>query len=171
MKQFSGSKYYWLTAIHVMLCWSHHAYAQESKISIHCTMDSFNEYLNEEIEAFEKKTIKIHELSTEGTNINIYHSKGKLKVIKSRLFGESGKLDITYYFGAKNDQYLVRYMETNYSGFIYERGIYITSTSDSKFVVCGDTKPNYPNSDTFDEKYRNAISVLNKIRKNVNRNP
>ncbi len=170
MKKFSGSKYYWLTAIYIMLCWSHYAYAQESKVSAHCTIDSFSEYSNEEIEAFKKKTIKIYELSTEGTDINIYRLEGKLKVIKAELFGESGKLEITYYFDSKKDQYLVRYIKINYSGFIYEKGMYIASTSDSKFVVCGDTKPNYPNADTFGEKYRNAISILNKIQKNVNRN-
>ncbi len=170
MKQFSGSKYYWLTAIHIMLFWSQYAYAQEPKISTNCTIDSFSEYSNEKIEAFQRKTIKIYELSTEGTDIDIYRSEGKLKIIKARLFGESGKLEITYYLGAKKDQYLVRYIKTNYSGFIYEKEMYIASTSDSKFVVCGDTKPNYPNADTFDEKYRNAISVFNKIQKNVNRN-
>jgi len=170
MKKFREKKYYWLTAIHIMLCLSNYAYAQESKVSTHCTINSFNEYSNEEIEAFQRKTITIYELSTEGTSIDIYRSKDKLKVIKAILFGETGKLEITYYFGAKNDQYLVRYIETNYSGFIYDKGMYIASTSDSKFVVCEDTKPNYPRADSFDKKHRNAISIFNKIQKNVNRN-
>lgn len=100
-----------------------------------CDVDELFEGLSSKSVGYEKIEKTLFGLTAEGAGIEYYYSTEALKRIKSVFAGETGKIEVQYYFAAP-DIYAAKVTHYYYSAPIYSDDFQIVSTNKSEFVVC-----------------------------------
>lgn len=115
--------------------------------------------------------IDLREVSTEGGVAKLYFDKNRVAVIKSTIFGETGKIEIDYYFGMTgySGSYFVEMRRYRYSRPIYIYGSEVASLSIHKFSVCNYVASSYPDKNELKEEYEVAEKMLSEIRSSMSR--
>lgn len=125
VKMFSG-------LIFLLACGSFPAYAE---VTDSCDADELLRELSSEPVGYERIERTLLGVTTEGAGIEYYYSTDVLKRIKSVFAGETGKIEVQYYFDAP-DVYAAKVTHYYYSTPIYSDDFQIVSTNKSEFVVC-----------------------------------
>ena len=131
-----------------------------------CSFDDHESLLQQDHASLDKVEVSIWGVSTEGGKADIYRHQGHLRVIRSVFYKETGRSEINYYFDPENgERYLVELTDYHYTAPIMQSGGKVSSISTSKFVVCEDQDPNYPNYSALADAYDRSVAILMEIQR------
>ena len=110
-----------------------------------------------------KSRVELTGQSAEGGEANLYKKRGKVVKIEVVLYGETGKLEATYYVTETASIYLVEMTDYYYAAPISADGVEISAVSSRKFVLCNGGSANYPGNSEMGDAVRRSATILEEI--------
>jgi hypothetical protein len=123
-------------------------------------VDSAAALANRPTEGLPSHQLDFPDDATEGGEATVYGSVAEPSVIAVTLFGETAKVEISFYLD-KGRAY-VRHKTFNYAGRL-RPDVPVASTATYEFVICEGQRPVYPNSRDI-TVYEQAAGVLSLVR-------
>jgi len=113
-----------------------------------------------------KLEIRFRGVPTESGEATILRDGGRLAIIRSRFFGETGQSEINYFFAPSGpERYLVELTEHHYSRPLSQKGAKTASITTARFVVCPGQTPSYPDAPDLRKAHDRAVVTLKFILK------
>ena len=100
-----------------------------------CDVDKLLRDSSSDFDGYERVQKIILGKSAEGANVEYYYAAESLKTIKAVYYGETGKLEIRYYFSSPT-AYVANLTRYYYSSPIYSDRSEVVATTKGEFVVC-----------------------------------